>query len=223
MHCLFLGIAKWIVKQIWVDEKVLKPESLKEIQKKMNQFQVLADVDRILGKFHFSEIDRKIFTRFVKICTILVGKIVQFNLIDKAHQKLVEIVKLIKQNYDQDMITLNLHLSLHLFDCTKDFGSLYAFWYSLFECMNDVLGLNILDTRPSVSSISKIDKFTSDEMAQYLLYLQNIKESSISGYEAFSGEILGPLTKKILISSEMLDLIIKYYNTAFNVMIGTSS
>ncbi|GBB91137.1 hypothetical protein RclHR1_18280007 [Rhizophagus clarus] len=149
MHCLFLGIAKWIVKQIWVDEKVLKPESLKEIQKKMNQFQVLADVDRILGKIE----------RFLRAFLDLIN--------------------------------------------TK--------------------GLNILDTRPSVSSISKIDKFTSDEMAQYLLYLQNIKESSISGYEAFSGEILGPLTKKILISSEMLDLIIKYYNTAFNVMIGTSS
>ncbi|GBC48091.2 hypothetical protein GLOIN_2v1883106 [Rhizophagus irregularis DAOM 181602=DAOM 197198] len=50
MHCLFLGIAKWIVKWIWVDENILKPETLKEIQKKMNQFQVSADIGKIPGK-----------------------------------------------------------------------------------------------------------------------------------------------------------------------------
>ena len=37
MHCLFLGIAKWIVKRIWVDEGVLTPDNLKNIQRKMNQ------------------------------------------------------------------------------------------------------------------------------------------------------------------------------------------
>ncbi|GES73103.1 hypothetical protein GLOIN_2v1775288 [Rhizophagus clarus] len=116
MHCLFLGIAKWIVKRIWVDEKVLKLESLKEIQKKMNQFQVLANVNRILEKV---------------------------------------------------------------------------------ECRE---GLNILDTRPSVGSISETDKFTSGEMIQYLLYSQNIKESLISGYEAFSGEMLGPSSEKVVMS-----------------------
>ena len=55
MHCLFLGIAKWIIKQIWVDVKVLKLESLKEIQKKMKQFQVPADMDRIPGKVECGE------------------------------------------------------------------------------------------------------------------------------------------------------------------------
>ena len=29
MYCLFLGIAKWIVKKIWVDEGVLTPDNLK--------------------------------------------------------------------------------------------------------------------------------------------------------------------------------------------------
>jgi len=35
---------------------------------------------------------------------ILIGRIIQSNLIDKAHQKLVEIVKIIKQNYGQDKL-----------------------------------------------------------------------------------------------------------------------
>ncbi len=86
------------------------------------------------------DVDRKILTRFVRICSILVGRIVQSNLMDEAHQKLVEIVKIIEQNYGRDMITLNLHLSLHLCECVKDFGPLYAFWYFLFERMNGVLG-----------------------------------------------------------------------------------
>ena len=34
MHCLFLGIAKWIVKRIWVDENILTQNALKSIQKK---------------------------------------------------------------------------------------------------------------------------------------------------------------------------------------------
>jgi len=41
----------------------------------------------------------------------------------------------------------------------------------------DTKGLDILDTRPSVGSISEPDEFTSVEMKQYLLYSQNIKES----------------------------------------------
>jgi hypothetical protein len=168
MHCLFLGIARWIVKRIWVDEKVLKPESLREIQRKMNQFQVPADIGRIPGKVecgegfanftadqwrtfftvyatvalwkHLPDEDRKVLTYFVRICSILVRRIVQSDLIEEAHQRLVEIVKIIEQTYGRDFITPNLHLSLHLHECAKDFGPLYAFWCFSFERMNGVLG-----------------------------------------------------------------------------------
>ena len=55
MHCLFLGIAKWIVKRIWIDEGILTSNVLKEIQKKMNQFQVPADLGRIPKKVDYGE------------------------------------------------------------------------------------------------------------------------------------------------------------------------
>src|SRR5256884_6645207 len=55
MHCLFLGIAKWIVKRIWVDEGVLTPDNLKNIQRKMNQIQVPADLGRIPRKIDCGE------------------------------------------------------------------------------------------------------------------------------------------------------------------------
>src|SRR5271154_2371137 len=55
MHCLFLGIAKWIVKTIWINEGILNQESLIKVQKKMDEFQIPSDLDRIPGKIHAEE------------------------------------------------------------------------------------------------------------------------------------------------------------------------
>ena len=55
MHCLFLGIAKWIVKRIWVDEGLLTPADLNKIQTKMNEFRVPSDLGRIPGKINCGE------------------------------------------------------------------------------------------------------------------------------------------------------------------------
>jgi len=101
MHCLFLGIARWIVKRIWIDKGILTSNSLNKIQKKMNEFQIPSDLGQILSKIHEGEgfsnftadqwrifftvyttvslwkhlsiVDRKILTHFVRICTILVS------------------------------------------------------------------------------------------------------------------------------------------------------
>ena len=55
MHCLFLGIAKWIVKTIWVNEGILNQESLIKVQKKMDEFQIPSDLGRIPGKIYAGE------------------------------------------------------------------------------------------------------------------------------------------------------------------------
>ena len=55
MHCLFLGITKWIVKRIWVDEEILTTNTLKMVQKKMNEFQIPSDLGRIPKKIHARE------------------------------------------------------------------------------------------------------------------------------------------------------------------------
>ena len=155
MHCLFLGIAKWLVKRIWIDGGILTSNSLNNIQKKMNEFQVPSDLGRIPGKIHGGEgfsnftadqwrmfftiyatvslwehlsvADRKILTHFVRIYLILVSRIVEPDLVREAHQRLIEIVKLIEENHNRDKITLNLYLSLHLYDYSTDYGPLYAF------------------------------------------------------------------------------------------------
>ena len=168
MHCLFLGIARWIVKKIWIESEVLSTNSLKIIQQTMNEFQIPADLGRIPGKVdcgegfanltadqwriffniyatvslweHLSDVDRKILTYFVRVCSILVSRILEVDSLNEAHQKLIEVVKLIENNYGRDKVSANLHLSLHLHECSSDFGPLYAFWCFSFERMNGVLG-----------------------------------------------------------------------------------
>ena len=168
MHCLFLGIAKWIVKRIWVDEGVLTPDNLKNIQRKMNQIQVPADLGRIPRKIdcgegfsnftadqwrtfftiyattslweYLSAIDRTILTHFVRVCSVLVGRILTFDLMAEATERLIKIIKLIEEHYGRDKVTPNLHLSLHLQECSYDFGPLYTFWCFSFERMNGILG-----------------------------------------------------------------------------------
>ena len=55
MHCLFLGIAKWIVKRFWIEQGILTPNILDEVQRKMNQFSIPADIGRIPGKLNCGE------------------------------------------------------------------------------------------------------------------------------------------------------------------------
>ncbi|GET57088.1 hypothetical protein GLOIN_2v1786147 [Rhizophagus irregularis DAOM 181602=DAOM 197198] len=168
MHCLFLGIAKWIVRRLWIENGVLTTHILKTVQKKMDEFKVPADLSRISGKVdcgdgfsnftadqwrifftiyatvslweHLSENDQKILVNFVRICSISVSRIVEVDFMKEAHQRLINLVKLIEENYGRDKITPNLHLSLHLCECSLDYGPLYTFWCFSFESMNGMLG-----------------------------------------------------------------------------------
>src|SRR5215216_5735270 len=81
---------------------------------------------------HLLAVDKKILTHFVRICLILVSRIVKSDLVLEAHQRLIKIAKLIEENHGHNKITLNIHLSLHLYDYLIDYGLLYAFWYFSF-------------------------------------------------------------------------------------------
>jgi hypothetical protein len=168
MHCLFLGIARSIVKKIWIKKDVLTPNILNKVQKMMDLFKVPADLGRIPRKVdcgegfanftadewrnfiniyatvslweHLSMKDRTILTHFVRVCSILGNRIIERGLMQEAHSRLIKIVKLIEENYGRDKITSNFHLSLHLCECSNDFGPLYAFWCFTFERMNGILG-----------------------------------------------------------------------------------
>lgn len=79
-------------------------------------------------------------------------------------------------------------------------------------------GIDLLNSRTSVGSLSESDEFTSAEMHRHLLYSQNIQESPITGCEGFPGEVLKPLSEDVVLSSEMLDRLVEYYVATYETL-----
>src|SRR5213593_2223924 len=50
MHCLFLGIAKWIVTRLWIEENRLTTKHLEIMQEQANKIKVPSDIGRIPNK-----------------------------------------------------------------------------------------------------------------------------------------------------------------------------
>ncbi|GBB98571.1 hypothetical protein RclHR1_32670001 [Rhizophagus clarus] len=59
MHCLFLGVAKWIFKSILLNQKKLSMEQLQVAQSRMNHVELPSDIGRIPPKI---AIGRKVFS-----------------------------------------------------------------------------------------------------------------------------------------------------------------
>jgi hypothetical protein len=84
--------------------------------------------------------DREILNNFIRACSLLVCRIIDDDVLNEAHSRLLSVARLIEENYGPDVITPNIHLSLHLAECCRDYGPLYSFWCYSFERMNGVLG-----------------------------------------------------------------------------------
>src|SRR6185437_172620 len=78
----------------------------------------------------------------------------------------------------------------------------------------DIRGLNLLDSRTTVGSLSENDEYSYDEMERFWSNLRNIRQSIATGSEPFSGEMLNPKSE-IVLSKEMLDLMVKYYLASY--------
>ena len=84
--------------------------------------------------------DRNILANFVKACSLLTCRIINIDMLSQAHNRLLQVALLIEENYGQEFITPNIHLSFHITDCCKDYGPLYSFWCYSFERINGLLG-----------------------------------------------------------------------------------
>jgi hypothetical protein len=87
-----------------------------------------------------SEFDQKILAHFVRVCFLLTTRIIDENALDEAHSRLLRVAQLVEENYGPEVITPNIHLSLHLAECCRDYGPVYSFWCYSFERMNGILG-----------------------------------------------------------------------------------
>lgn len=169
MHCLFLGVAKWIVTKLWIGEGILDDAKLKMMQKRADAIKITSDLGRrpvrIATGDGFSNftadmwktfimifaipitwdfldhVDRRILAYFVRACKILTSQALQKSELDEAFTKLVSMNKLVEQKYGQGKISPNLHLCLHICECALDYGPLSSFWCFSFERMNGILGM----------------------------------------------------------------------------------
>ena len=168
MHCLFLGVAKWIVTKLWISQGILDDAKLKTMQKRADEIKITSDLGRrpvrIATGDGFSnftadmwktfimiyaipitwdllgEIDQKILAYFVRACKILTSRELQKRELNEAFTRLLEMNKLIERKYGQEKICPNLHLCLHICECALDYGPLSSFWCYSFERMNGILG-----------------------------------------------------------------------------------
>ena len=142
MHCLFLGIAKWIVTKLWIGEGILDDAKLKIMQKRADMIKITSDLGRrpvrIATGDGFSnftadmwktfimifaipitwdfldQIDKSILAYFVRACKILTSQELQKNELDEAFTKLVEMNKLVKEKYGQEKISGKIDNDLYL-------------------------------------------------------------------------------------------------------------
>jgi hypothetical protein len=168
MHNLFLGIAQWIVKRLWIDSGKVTKAHLELMEKKAKEIKVPADIGRIPYKIStgegfsgytadqwktfimiyatpimwdfLDEADRRILANFVRACFLLTSRIINNNALDEAHTRLLMVARLVEENYGPAVITPNIHLSLHIAECCRDYGPLHSFWCYSFERMNGILG-----------------------------------------------------------------------------------
>ena len=168
MHNLFLGIAQWIVRKLWIEGNKITKTDLETMERRAKGIKIPADLGRIPYKIATGEgfsgftadqwktfvlvyaipimwdllsvPDREILSNFVRACSLLVYRIIDNNMITEAHERLLKVAMLVEKHYGPEKITPNLHLCLHIKECCQDYGPLYSFWCFSFERMNGVLG-----------------------------------------------------------------------------------
>src|SRR3989440_5181940 len=78
----------------------------------------------------------------------------------------------------------------------------------------DIRGLNLLDSRTTVDTLSENDEYSYDEMERFWSNSRNIRQSIATGSEPFPGEMLNPQSELVL-SKKMLDLMVEYYLASY--------
>ena len=55
MHCLFFGIAHWIIKKLWIEGNKISNRDLEKMEKRAKTIQIPADLGRVLNKIATEE------------------------------------------------------------------------------------------------------------------------------------------------------------------------
>ena len=168
MHNLFLGTAKHIMKNIWLDdmEPIIPKRFHVMMQEKVDKCESPSSMGRIPHKIassfsSFTADQWKTWTMvfsmyalhgileqehlecwylFVQACNILVSPMLNINDAMEGHKLLLQFCKQFQQLYGRDKVTPNMHMHMHILNCILDYGPVYAFWLFSFERYNGILG-----------------------------------------------------------------------------------
>src|SRR6266516_2708295 len=119
MHCLFLGIARWIIKRLCIDGGKITKTDLGLMEKRAKEIKLPADMGRIPykistgeGFFGFTadqwksfiliyatplmwdlldEDNQEILANFVRACYLLVSQIIDEDILNEAHCRLLKV------------------------------------------------------------------------------------------------------------------------------------
>ena len=166
MHNLYLGTAKHLMKDVWLNEQspVLRSADFDKIQEIVDSMMTPQDIGRIPGKIAnnfggftadqwqswtvvYSLLPSRGFTResscwtsFVTACKILGKKTISVEDIETGDDYLMKFLKQFVHLHGSEYVTPNMHLHGHLRECLIDFGPLHGFWCFSFERYNGILG-----------------------------------------------------------------------------------
>ena len=154
----FTGIAKKMSKH-YFSSGLLTKEDLLVIQLRVDAMKVPASVGRLPRKIAsgysaftadqwknwtliYSSIalrdvlpakDYQIWMLFVRAVFYFTRTIISNADLERADAFLLRFCMEVEKHYGKAFCTPNMHMSLHLSQCVKDFGPLYAFWCYSFE------------------------------------------------------------------------------------------
>ena len=84
--------------------------------------------------------NRKILEYFVRACNLLVARFVTEDDLQETQERLRDMSINIERTYGPEFITSNIHLSMHIPECIRDYGSVYSFWLFPYEKLNGYIG-----------------------------------------------------------------------------------
>lgn len=191
MHNLFLGTAKNVMENVWLNQTkpLLSDAKLKLIQQRVDQVEFPSSLGRLPNKISISfggfTADQwktwtlivslyalrgelpinhlEVWRSFVLACKILCSPVLTVTDTERANTLLKKFCVDFEQLYGKDLITPNMHMHTHLCESVRDFGPVYAFWLFSFERYNGIMGSFPTNNRSIEIQLAR--KFLRDQSA----------------------------------------------------------
>src|SRR5947207_13351374 len=87
--------------------------------------------------------------------------------------------------------------------------------------MRLVEGLKLLKQRATLGSLASSDDLKFAELCQFRQISRLEVEDTITGIEPFPGEIMSPKRMNVALPDDIYDILVEYYNNAYDSEFGT--